>query len=508
LSSLLRDPVAAEGRTYDLVVVGGGIYGAMVALEATRRGRVPLLLEAADFGGATSHNNLRIVHGGLRYLQSADLLRFYESVAERRWFLEFMPEFVSALPCLMPLDGRGPRRRWLMGPALAANDLFSIHRNRAVKVGDRLPAGGLISVDAVRRSFPGVNGDGLRGGALWYDAFAPDMHRLIIELLRWAGHQGATCLNYMRVDGLKLDDGRVVGVDATDETSGRKHSFESECVINAAGPWSRLFSQAAGDDRVELFAGALAWNVLYDRPALSLESAIAVAPPRPGGQVLFAVPWHGRLLVGTGHAAFAGQPGDECVPGVDLLEAFTRDLNEAVPELGLGMADVARVFSGLLPTTAPGESDLTHREVLIDHGRNGGPKGLHSVSGIKFTTARRVADKLLARAVPGPAPVPWPSFERPGVRSPGGAFVDRPWGWRPDPGDSSWLEPLRRIAEEESVVHLDDLLLRRTGLADEPQRGLELAPQVAAHLGWSAAEAQSEQARVRDQLLRGVPSQR
>lgn len=395
MAELRRDIRGAEAIRHDLIIVGGGIYGVMLALEATRNGLEPLLLEAADFGGATSHNNLRIVHGGLRYLQTADLPRFYESVAERRWYLRAYPDLVVPLGCLMPFDGVGARRPWLMGPAMLANDMLSAHRNLGLEPDRRLPSGGLVSKRELHRRFPGVDRDRYGGGALWYDGFAPDMPRIIVETLRWAARHGARCLNYVAAESLHLEDGAVRGVKAIDQETGAPITFRSDVVINAAGPWSRAFAAQATQDIPELFEPALAWNVLYDRPAPA-DCILAVAPPGPDGQVLFVVPWNGRMLVGTGHAPFGGDPSRP-VPDASLLERFTSDLDRALPGFDLGPKDIVRVFSGLLPTDRPGSAELTKREIIIDHARLGGPTGFYSVSGIKFTTARRVAEKALRR---------------------------------------------------------------------------------------------------------------
>ena len=122
--AILRDPAAAAGARYDLIVVVGGVHGIMIALEATRRGLRPLPLERADFAGATSHNSLRILHGGLRYLQSLDLGRSLESIRERAWWRGHFPDLVQPLLCLMPLYGAGLRRPASLRLALGLNDLL------------------------------------------------------------------------------------------------------------------------------------------------------------------------------------------------------------------------------------------------------------------------------------------------------------------------------------------------------------------------------------------------
>src|SRR5690606_18835162 len=135
---IYRDLQRAQEARHDLIVVGGGVHGVMMALEAARRGLRPLLIERGDLGSGTRWNSLRIVHGGLRYLQSFDLPRYRESVAERRWFMRNLPDLVAPLPCLMPLYGNGLRRPMIFRVALKLNDLLSARRNDGVAEASRI----------------------------------------------------------------------------------------------------------------------------------------------------------------------------------------------------------------------------------------------------------------------------------------------------------------------------------------------------------------------------------
>lgn len=257
-----RNPQQASQRPYDLIVIGGGVYGICLALEATRHRLRPLLLERDDFGGATSWNSLRIVHGGLRYLQRLDLHRFRESVAERSWFLRWFPEVVKPLPCLMPLYGQGLRRPSVMRRALGCNDRL-VHRWAP---DSPLPRGRVLDAGETIAQFPSVERRGLRGAALWYDALMTRPRRLVIELLRWACSRGASALNYTAADRLLTRDGRVLGVSAVDCRSGTAHEFHAHRVINAAGPWCRDLAGAWDREFEALFRPSLAFNLLLDVP--------------------------------------------------------------------------------------------------------------------------------------------------------------------------------------------------------------------------------------------------
>lgn len=493
-----RDIAAALGRPHDLIVVGGGIYGIMVALEAARRRLRPLLVERADFAAATSHNSLRVLHGGLRYLQTLDLRRALLSIAERRWWLESFPELVEPLPCLMPLYGDGLRRPPVLRSALAINDLLGRWQARDGAAGGPLPAGRMLDPDQVAEVFPQVDRAGLQGGAVWHDAFAPNAPRLCIEALRWACGEGALALNYVEAIW-PIDDGaRIHGIGARDLESGRQLEFRAETVINAAGPWSRHFAAACGADEPRLLEPALVWNVAFRRPPLA-SCAVAVGPRRKGARTYFAVPWKGALLAGTGQTAWHGPPDDPRLTPAQL-HLFIRELNEAVPGLDLRPEEVAQVYAGLLPARRAGSDVLSDRAVIVDHARQGELAGLFSISGVKLTVARSVADQVLRRAFPNARPRPMREFRRTPVE-----VADRPFAWAPPAGDDGWQEPLRAAATSEAVCHLDDLLLRRSSLGDDPARALALAPQACELMGWQGAHAAREIERLRRQLRRAQP---
>lgn len=481
MTSLVRDPRGAAASAYDLLVVGGGFYGAMVTLEAARRGLSVLLVERDDFGGATSWSSLRIVHGGLRYLQSLDLPRFRESVAERGWFLRRFPDLVEPLPCLMPLYGppRGGRLRRpsIFRLALSANDLFASER--------QLPPGRLLDASAMSELFPGVDRKGLAGGALWHDAVMPDSQRVLIETLRWACRCGARVLNYTEATGLRVEEGRVTGLEAVDRETGERLELRGRTVINCAGPWVRRLAGQLDRDHPELFRPVLAFNLLLDRQPLS-GAALAVASPRQGAQTWFLLPWKGRVLAGTFYVPLRN--GEQ---GLDdsHINDFLAELNAAVPGWNVRRSEVLRIFQGRLPAESEGSATPSSRPVFHDHGSAGGPAGLFSVSGVKLTTARAVAEQALRRVL-----------ATRGERLPDRSPVGRPDADPPLPLDEllrlASRDPeaarshLRGLVERQSVVHLEDLLLRRADwglLPDGP-----VAARLCSVLGWAEARSSSD----------------
>jgi glycerol-3-phosphate dehydrogenase len=188
---IYRDPVAAAYIPYDVIVIGGGVYGVAVTHRATRLGLRTLLIERDDFGGATSGNSLRILHGGIRSLQSFDLACFRDMFVAQSWFLRHFPEHVAALECLMPLYGRGLRRPAAFRAALALDQLL----RKLCGIGHRssgLPRGKVLNVRETIERFPMVPLPGVQGSGIWYDAVMRQPQRVVIDWLRWACAGGAS----------------------------------------------------------------------------------------------------------------------------------------------------------------------------------------------------------------------------------------------------------------------------------------------------------------------------
>ena len=488
MAGINRNTASAAEAAYDLIIVGGGIYGIMLALEAGLRGKRSLLLEKDDFGGATSLNHLRTVHGGLRYLQSLDMPRFFESVTERRWFLANFPALVQVLPCLMPLYGRGLKRASIMRAGLLLNDCLGLKRNAGVTADKCLPQGKVVSKRFTRNAFPLVERRDLQAGALWYDAAAPEHQRLLMEILRWACALGATALNYVQCENLLLHHGKVGGVLASDRQNGQNLEFRAAVVINAAGPWCRQLAQKFDRDYPRLFRNRLLlFNVLFKRKALS-EYALALIPPGRPDHTYFVHNWKGRMLAGTAEIPVAPENENPQPQPRDIAD-FIADMNDAVPELLLSEKDIEHVYAGILPATATGK--LSERETILDHGSRGGPAGLFSVSGVKYTTSRLVAEKTMKKVFPGCKAKRTPP---PADANSGRWFFAYDW----QEAANETIAALKSLIQEEAVVHLDDLIFRRTGLGENRRDIQKLLPRLRTLFAWNDGRWQQECKRLLD----------
>jgi glycerol-3-phosphate dehydrogenase len=457
---------------YDIIVVGGGIYGAMLHLEAARLGLRSVLVERGDFGGATSENSLRIVHGGLRYLQNLNVARSVESTRERQWYLSCLPRLVRPLPCLLPIYERGNKRASVLGLGLAASDALSaavMYLDCAV--GD-VPRGYLLDAPSALELAPAIPADGLVGGAVWHDLSLRCPGRVIVEALKWAADLGGVAVNYVEARRLLTSGGRVRGLSVREAEGRGSAELRAPVVINAAGPWAgQLASKwGAADDRLSPLV--VAWNVLLDRPALSGHAIALQDPTRRGGGLKFATSLGGRLLIGTGYAPLRGRGCDRAESVAEgELDDFIAAVNRCVPGLEATRRDVLRLFCGVLPADAPGSSVPRARNLLS----RAGPRGLFTVSGTKFTTARSAARRTLAavrqsgelRRV-GAAPHGYP----PCHPTAGDGIFGSEWTMLDLEERRTWLED---IIDHEAVEHLDDLVLRRTTLGDQPMRALSAA---------------------------------
>lgn len=413
-----------SNREFDVLVVGGGIVGACVARDAALRGLDVALIDRADFGGGASANCLKIVHGGLRYLQHLDVRRMRTSIRERTAWLRIAPHLVEPMPFVLPIYGRGVERRSVYRVALAINDALSWDRNDGLPRERWLPRGRLLAREECVALVPQLDSPALRGGAVVYDAQMYSPERLVLEVVLDACAAGAIAANHVECVAPLYRGGRLAGVRVRDRLDGRRHDVRARVVVLAAGAAAPgLVALLLGRD-VPLPPFSLAMNLVA--PALGPRVGFAV--PSPGGRKLFIAPWRGRTLVGTAHYTYDGDPW---APHAErYVERFLDEVNRSIPAWGLTRGDIALVHRGRVPLEprgaggrrgrravraagtayaaraagarggAPGdvavEPVLLRHHWIVDHTADGAP-GLLTVVAEKFTTARRIAEEVVDR---------------------------------------------------------------------------------------------------------------
>lgn len=458
LADLAAEPV-------DVLVIGGGIYGLMAARDAALRGLSTVLVERGDFGGETSHNSLKIMHGGIRYLQQFDIGRLRASARERAFWQRAAPELVRPLRFVIPLFGHGAK-----GPEAfrVAAALY-----RAASSGLRGPdydAGDVLPAAEARRRLGDLAPPGMTGGGTWQDGQILDVNRLHLAALRAGIDAGLRAANHMAADTLLRDGDRVTGAAVTDLLSGETARIPARVTLCCAGAATPELCATAGGIGASRFpAMARAMNLVVDRPAAAEAFGIVSRAPSPdgtakGGRMFFLTPWQGRTIVGTHEAGPGGSGAD------GDLAAFLAALAAAAPALAFERDRVLWMHRGRIPADIDdgGAGPRRHtRGTLIDHARADGLQGLVSAMGVKYTTARLIAEQAVDHA----------AAQLGRGRRGGAAFEEALPAGRPlavDPGDAASLRACVRAAfRSEMAVTLEDVALRRTTLAE---RGLLLGP--------------------------------
>lgn len=470
-----RDLSALAAREHDVVVVGGGIYGAAAAWDAAQRGLSVALVERDDFGAGASWNSLKTIHGGMRYLQKGDLRRLRQSALERRTLLAIAPFLVRPLPFVVPTYGHGATGREALALGLLLNDLLTSDRNRGLEPDWQIPRARTVGPEEACRLVPGLPRRGLSGAALWHDAQAVSTERLTLAFVHAAAAGGALCANHVQAAGLLRAGSRVAGVAVRDALLGGSLELRGKIVLNAAGPWADDVLALSGQRRVR--APLLrARNVVLRRPP-AVPFAVG---GRSAGRFLFVVPWQGVTMVGTSYEPAESPPSDPL--------AFLDEAAAAFPWAGLDRRDLALVHEGLVPGRGDA-AGLSTCPRLHDHEAEDGLPGLVSVQGVKYTTARLVAEQavdLVARRLGRSLP-PCRTARTP---LPLARLLD-----------GSLEARARTAAREEMAETLADAVLRRLDLGTAgppPEADLDCVARVlAAERGWDAARTVAEREALR-----------
>jgi glycerol-3-phosphate dehydrogenase len=529
---------------FDLVILGGGIYGLAAAREATLRGLSVAVLEKDDFGQATSSASLKLIHGGLRYLQHLNFARMRVSILERRRMLALAPHLVHPLEFIIPCYGHGLRGPEALRLAFLMNDTLSWDRNRGLDPAHRIPPGRRLSRSECLARLPGLRAEGLTGAGAFCDAQMINSERLTLAFALAADEQGAALANRAEVTGFDLEPGRIRAVRALDRESGRAFSVEGRFFLNMTGPWvdrTAGWLRGRDPDRTVLRSKGiqLVTRSLGDT-AFPIESRQKdeTARIRRGGRNYFVTPWRGHSLVGTTDTLYRGDPSDFAITETDV-SGFLAELQELYPAGRLERGDVRFWIGGLRPLgdedDRPDVAKASHHLQCIDHKSRDGVDNLLSVTGVKYTVAAHVAETTVSDIVrrtgrgkpagvgrrtplPGGAIPDWEAFLLDTTRSAGfpaetarhlafqyGAAWPRIAALaRSLPGGEARITGSREViraevvhaVREEMALHLTDVLLRRTDLGSLGDPGdsaiRECADIMAGELGWTAERTARE----------------
>lgn len=494
----IADLESLARRPWDVVIIGGGITGAGIALDAASRGFSTALVEKADFSSGTSSRSSKLVHGGLRYLRERQFRMTMECSREKRLLQRLCPHLIETIPFLLPTPSR-PARRALIHAGLWAYDL----------AGGQL--GGTrhawLPPAVLRERVPCWPSQREGGAFRYFDARADDC-RLTLHVLARAVSLGALAVNHAEVVEFETERGRVCGLRVRDTLGGRRFRARAHVVVNATGVWCDAVRAIGGGDPSPLVRPSKGIHLVVPRARLGLDEALVLAAP---GQTrtAFVVPWGDHALVGTTDAFYQGDldtPRAAATEVSDLL-GF---VNLVLPAARLRRADVVGAFAGLRPLLAgavTNPSAAPRDEVVLEE-----PPGLITVTGGKLTTYRRMAQRVVdrvARRLRAARPCRTHRIDL-FAASPGGDHLLRSYGSRAPAVrrfgnvDPSLRAPIAEglpwtmaeavfAVEHERAVTLADVLCRRTRVAlfceDRGMRAARrLAEVLAPRTGWAVED--------------------
>jgi glycerol-3-phosphate dehydrogenase len=541
-----RIPHDISDYSFEVIVVGAGINGAAVARDAAMRGLKVLLLDKGDISSGTTQWATRLIHGGLRYLQYYEFALVRESLKDREELLRMAPHLVKPLGFLVPVYDYMSRGKLMVQAGMIAYDALSYDKS--------LERHHIYDREQTLERYPGLNPEGLKGAAFYYDAQVEYAERIPVENAISAHENGAVVLTYTKVDRIVVNDGRATGVEFENLLGGGRYSAHAPVILNMAGPW--VDEVLGGMNRAEerMIGGTKGSHLIVDPFPGAPQTALYVEA-QEDGRPYFIVPWNGRYLIGTTDIRYEDDL-DYVEASEEEIQYLIEETNRVIPEANLTRGDVLFTYSGVrpLPYQPEGaEGGVTRRHLLYDHAEKD-PKieGLISTIGGKLSTyptlAREMVDevyKKLGRKAPKSRTDKWPlpgsdtkDFEvftaefkaTSGLTEELAERLLKVYGVRApevldEAGDDHSLRvPLSPSPTVETGIlgaevlyafrrelaqTLPDVLLRRTMVGLGPRVALdvdEAAAQVAVrHLGWSQERAEREVREYRDFVRRYKP---
>lgn len=534
---MIRDIKKLSAEIVDVLVVGGGVHGATIAYHTAKAGYRTAIIDKNDFCSATSANSLKILHGGLRYLQHLNIKRMRHSITARREMMQLAPHLVEPLACLMPLYGQGLRGKKVMQGALFLNDSIGWDRNRGLPASLHIPRGHIVSKQKCLEVISGVQTEELHGASVWYDVLAVNTERLVLEYILESVNHGAQAANYVEATAIAKGADDLYHVTVVDKISQQPSQIKTRFVVNASGP---LFEDHLHIPRqsVSKQKWALALNIV-SRKKIFADYAVALegqssyedkdALLKRGKRLYFFVPWRGYTMIGTDYEASSVHPDSLRIKS-DMIHKMVAEINAIYPPARLTYEDISFYHVGLLPRHDKADESniqLEKNSTFCEH-KESNCSRLLSVKGVKYTTAPHIA-----RQIVGFLKKQWPvtsqvkQSESPSPAGPSWtvketvlqAMLEKKYGQRAiqilqflraDQDDEIWLDKEAQLLKAE--VHylisaemawtLSDIVFRRTGLGTAECPAWPLLVKLSEFMGrilsWDAARRAAE----REEVLR------
>jgi len=379
----MLDAVASERGYWDVIIIGGGASGLGIAVDSASRGYRTLLLEQDDFSKGTSSRSTKLVHGGVRYLQQGNVTLVLEALRERGLLIQNAPHLVHNQSFIVP------NYDWWEGPFYGVG--MKVYDMLAGKLG--LGPSKNLSLKKTLELLPTLEPKGLRGGVIYFDGQFDDS-RLAINLVQTAFDNGATLINYMKVTGLIKSRNMVDGVKVKDTLSGEEHQINARVVINATGVFTDDVIKMDDPTAKSMIAPSQGVHLIVDKKFLPGDSAIMV-PHTDDGRVLFAVPWHDKIILGTTDTPVQ-EPSTEPKAFESEIEFILKHASRYLTG-NPTRSDVRSVFAGLRPLVKAQDARSTSA-ISRDHTLIVSPSGLVTLTGGKWTTYRKMAQDAVDHA--------------------------------------------------------------------------------------------------------------
>ena len=497
---MTRDLSKFTQRTFDLLVVGGGIMGAGIAWDAAHRGLSCALAEQGDFASGTSSKTTKLIHGGIRYLENFDFALVRQSIRERKTLLSLAPDLVHPLPFIIPVKGNSPRPWPMIRLGMALYDFLAGSA--------RIQRSAFLQKEQISEEEPLLAQAGVQRAALYYDAQMDDA-RLVLEVLQAAAQAGAVAANYVQVKRWKTEAGRITGAKLEDRLTGKIFSVTARVVLNATGPWADRLRHLADPSLRPIVRPSKGIHLIY--PDMGLKHALLLSSPQDG-RIFFLIPWKNMTLIGTTDTDCNDDPAEVRAEESEV-DYLIKGVNRLLPQLRLERAGIIAAFAGVRPLVAQEKKDpwAVSRSHLIHED----PNGLVSVVGGKFTTFRATAQEVvddLSRRFPEKRLKPCTTGQSPFSQQVLRAETMKRW-ISTDPRMADLLCPhhpfikadVRYAVEREMAMNLGDILWRRLGIGWSACRGLDAlqaTAEVAGNcLGWGPAEIQRQMERYRSEVV-------
>jgi glycerol-3-phosphate dehydrogenase len=380
----ILEKLSDKTEKWDFIIIGGGATGVGCAIDASSRGYKTLLLEQSDFGKGTSSRSTKLIHGGVRYLKQGNISLVLEALKERGLLCQNAPHLVHNIPFVVPTYD------WWEGTFYGVG--LKLYDMLAGKYG--FGDSKSLSVEETLERIPTLETEGLKGGVVYYDGQFDDS-RLLINMVQTSDELGADLINYIQVTSLTKKNNVITGVKAKDVETEKEYELKSKIVINATGAFSDSVRKMDDENAKSIITQSQGTHIVLDKSFLPGNNAIMV-PHTSDGRILFAIPWHNRVIIGTTDI----EVDDPTLEPVAHKEEIDFLLNTASKYLvkDPSRSDILSVFSGLRPLVSE-ETEEDTAAISREHIVTISKSGLVTIAGGKWTTYRKMSEDTIDQAI-------------------------------------------------------------------------------------------------------------